>query len=166
MKKWCVLLIVLMTIATLGTSQAQIAGLTVPSGSNRHTDLTRVITPITGTTITISPMQLDAPAIGSATIDAAHPGYRISPKYMGISHQDESDVGPVTSNPNLVYRKLLQNLLAYGAGPIMLRYGSDYLPAPVNGVRVAPPLMQAAPLAVLAHEYLGALSSGGKPLRR
>src|SRR6516164_5024038 len=68
------------------------------------------------------------PSIGTAVIDAAHPGDAIPAGFLGFSHewgQAQLLMGdpPIGTNP--IYRQLLDNLTAYGGGPISLRIGGN-----------------------------------------
>jgi hypothetical protein len=56
------------------------------------------------------------------------PGQAIPATFMGLSHEwggAQSMMGDSTAGINNIYRQLLQNLTAYGSGPIVLRIGGD-----------------------------------------
>jgi Glycosyl hydrolase family 79 C-terminal beta domain/Abnormal spindle-like microcephaly-assoc'd, ASPM-SPD-2-Hydin len=56
------------------------------------------------------------------------PGIAIAPTFMGLSHEwgtAQAMMGDSTTGVNNTYRQLLQNLTAYGSGPIHLRIGGD-----------------------------------------
>jgi hypothetical protein len=61
-------------------------------------------------------------AIGTA------PGIAIPATFMGWSHEwgtAQYIMGDSTTGVDHIYRQLLQNLMAYGSGPILLRIGGD-----------------------------------------
>src|SRR5437868_15498639 len=69
--------------------------------------------------------------LASASIDPSQAGYTISPTFMGFSHEwnvgspqtlGASDylLGSPSSGTNPIYRQLIENLLAYGAGPFVV----------------------------------------------
>jgi hypothetical protein len=72
---------------------------------------------------------LQGTALGSATVDATKPGIEIPATFMGFSHElgfsiPEQLMGlPGQTNP--IYRQLVKNLLAYGAGPLVIRMGGN-----------------------------------------
>lgn len=55
------------------------------------------------------------------------PGLAISPTFMGLSHEWDFEpyMGQARTGANAAYRQLLQNLMAYGSGPLNLRIGGD-----------------------------------------
>jgi hypothetical protein len=58
----------------------------------------------------------------------ANPGIAIPATFMGLSHEwgvAQTLMGDSTAGVNQIYRQLLQNLLAYGSGPILVRIGGD-----------------------------------------
>ena len=68
------------------------------------------------------------PSIGTAVIDAAHPGDAIPAGFLGFSHewgQAQLLMGDPAIGTNPIYRQLLDNLTAYGGGPISLRIGGN-----------------------------------------
>jgi hypothetical protein len=72
----------------------------------------------------------DTPTLASISIDTAHPGLTISPTFMGFSHewsvaQQLMGSSTATSGANPIYRQLIQNLLASGGGPFVLRVGGN-----------------------------------------
>jgi hypothetical protein len=81
-------------------------------------------------------------ALGTATINAANPGLQIPATFLGFSHEwtggPQLMGQPGSTNP--IYRQLVKNLLAYGAGPLIVRIGgnsTDTTGEPATGV-VAP----------------------------
>jgi hypothetical protein len=55
-------------------------------------------------------------------------GKTISPTFMGLSHEwgtAQTMLGDSTTGTNSIYRQLLQNLTAYGSGPLNLRIGGN-----------------------------------------
>ncbi len=83
--------------------------------------------------------------LATATINAANPGLQIPPTFLGFSHEwSASSGGPALmgqpGGTNPIYRQLVKNLMAYGAGPLIVRIGgnsTDTTGEPVAGV-VAP----------------------------
>jgi hypothetical protein len=68
------------------------------------------------------------PSIATAVIDAAHPGNAIPAGFLGFSHewgQAQLLMGDPAIGTNPIYRQLLDNLTAYGGGPISLRIGGN-----------------------------------------
>ena len=68
------------------------------------------------------------PSIATAVIDAAHPGDAIPAGFLGFSHewgQAQLLMGDPTIGTNPIYRQLLENLMAYGGGPISIRVGGN-----------------------------------------
>ena len=73
--------------------------------------------------------------LASVNVDPTQPGNAISPKYMGFSHEWWDDpplkgggallMGSPSTGNNPIYRQLIQNLLAYGAGPFVVRIGGN-----------------------------------------
>ncbi len=56
------------------------------------------------------------------------PGQAIPATFMGLSHEwgnAQTMMGDSTTGVDNIYRQLLQNLMAYGSGPIHLRIGGD-----------------------------------------
>jgi hypothetical protein len=86
-------------------------------------------------------------ALGSAAVDAGAPGIQVPASFIGFSHewggQDELMGQPGRTNP--IYRQLLKNLTAYGAGPIVIRIGGNSTDS--SG---APTTTTVAPMAQLA----------------
>jgi hypothetical protein len=71
-----------------------------------------------------------AEAIGSLTISPNEPGLPIAPTFMGFSHEfgwsiPEQLMGVPGQGTNPLYRQLANNLLAYGAGPLVIRMGGN-----------------------------------------
>lgn len=78
-------------------------------------------------TVTVQGPAPQNQGLGSATVDATKPGIQIPATYMGLSHEWD---GPAVlmgqpGNTNPIYRQLVKNLLAYGAGPIVIRIGGN-----------------------------------------
>jgi hypothetical protein len=68
------------------------------------------------------------PSIATATIDPTQPGNAIAPGYLGFSHewgQAQLLMGDPAIGTNPIYRQLLENLMAYGGGPISIRVGGN-----------------------------------------
>ena len=94
--------------------------------------------------------------IASVSVDATRPGFQVPATFLGISHDwgdAEKMMGDPATGTNPIYRKLINNLLAYGAHPPIFRVGADaddlaYLPDP-------PTTAQTAPLVQL-HKDIGA----------
>jgi hypothetical protein len=89
-----------------------------------------------------------------ASVDPTQPGATLSPTYLGFSHEwDDAPplhgggptlMGSPGSGTNPIYRQLLENLLAYGAGPFPVRIGgnsTDYTKEP-SGPNVVAPFAQ------------------------
>ena len=86
-----------------------------------------------------SPMVSDSPGTTSVSppSDTAYlatvrigttQGQAISPTFMGLSHEwgtAQTMLGDSTTGVNYTYRQLLQNLIAYGSGPLNLRIGGN-----------------------------------------
>jgi hypothetical protein len=67
------------------------------------------------------------PSIATAVIDAAHPGNAVPAGFLGFSHewgQAQLLMGDPAIGTNPIYRQLLENLMAYGGGPISIRVGA------------------------------------------
>jgi hypothetical protein len=67
-------------------------------------------------------------SIATATIDPTQPGSAIPPGYIGFSHewgQAQLLMGDPAIGTNPIYRQLLENLMAYGGGPISIRVGGN-----------------------------------------
>jgi hypothetical protein len=66
-------------------------------------------------------------SLGTATVDASRPGIQIPASFMGFSHEwgGQNDLMGQPGRTNNIYRQLLRNLTAYGAGPIMIRMGGN-----------------------------------------
>ena len=87
--------------------------------------------------------------LAAARLDTEHPGPLIPPTFLGFSHDwgdAEKMMGDPATGSNPLYRKLVQNLLAFGADPPIIRVGADaddlaYLPDPPTQSQIAP-LMQ------------------------
>jgi hypothetical protein len=94
--------------------------------------------------------------IALVSVDATRPGFQIPATFLGISHdwgEAEKMMGDPSTGTNPIYRKLVNNLLAFGADPPTIRVGADaddlaYLPDP-------PTTAQTAPLVQL-HKDIGA----------
>jgi PKD repeat protein len=93
-----------------------------------------------GKSVTITVQQ--GAALGTASVDATKPGTQIQESFLGFSHEWSSP--PVLmgqpGNTNPIYRQLVENLTAYGGGPLLIRIGgnsTDTTTAPTTGV-VAP----------------------------
>jgi Glycosyl hydrolase family 79 C-terminal beta domain len=68
------------------------------------------------------------PSIATAEIDTTHPGNAIPAGFLGFSHewgQAQLLMGDPAIGTNPIYRQLLDNLTAYGGGPISLRIGGN-----------------------------------------
>jgi Glycosyl hydrolase family 79 C-terminal beta domain len=68
------------------------------------------------------------PSIATAEIDPANPGSAIPAGFLGLSHewgQAQLLMGDPAIGTNPIYRQLLDNLTAYGGGPISLRIGGN-----------------------------------------
>jgi Glycosyl hydrolase family 79 C-terminal beta domain len=82
----------------------------------------------------------DASAIATASINLSPPGSTIPPTFIGFSHEWSAGptlMGSRASGTNPIYRQLVENLLAYGAGPMVIRIGgnsTDATGAPQPGV--------------------------------
>ncbi len=66
-------------------------------------------------------------ALATASVDPSKPGFQIPGSFMGYSHEWNSQdrlLGQPTQ-PNPYYRQLIKNLLAYGAGPLIIRFGGN-----------------------------------------
>jgi hypothetical protein len=71
-----------------------------------------------------------AETIGSVTITPDEPGQAIAPTFMGFSHEfgwniPQQLMGVPGQGTNPIYRQLANNLLAYGAGPLIIRMGGN-----------------------------------------
>jgi len=69
-----------------------------------------------------------APELGSATADPTSLGVTIPGSFLGFSHEwsgGQELMGDPATATNPVYRQLIQNLLAYGAGPFVVRIGGN-----------------------------------------
>jgi hypothetical protein len=106
--------------------------------------------------------------IASVRVDATRPGLQIPATFLGISHdwgEAEKMMGDPATGTNPIYRKLINNLIAFGADPPIFRVGGAaddlaYLPDP-------PTTAQTAPLVQLykdigAKFYLGVNLANGK----
>lgn len=76
------------------------------------------------------PRAAQGAAIATVTVDVSHPGAPIPATFMGLSHEwstaQQLMGSPSTATGlNPIYRQLVQNLLAYGAGPIIIRIGGN-----------------------------------------
>ncbi len=120
-----------------GATSLDLSGVGAVSGSSvkvtpsETTSYTLVATNASGAesksvSVTVQPQ---ATALGSAAVDAAKPGIQIPSTFMGFSHElgwniPEQLMGlPGQTNP--IYRQLVKNLLAYGAGPLVIRMGGN-----------------------------------------
>ena len=68
------------------------------------------------------------PSIANAVIDPTQPGNAVAPGYIGFSHewgQAQLLMGDPAIGINPIYRQLLDNLTAYGGGPISIRVGGN-----------------------------------------
>ncbi len=68
------------------------------------------------------------PSIATAVIDPTQPGNAVAPGYLGFSHewgQGQLLMGDPAIGTNPIYRQLLENLMAYGGGPISIRVGGN-----------------------------------------
>jgi Glycosyl hydrolase family 79 C-terminal beta domain len=68
------------------------------------------------------------PSIANAVIDPTQPGNAVAPGYIGFSHewgQAQLLMGDPAIGTNPIYRQLLDNLTAYGGGPISIRVGGN-----------------------------------------
>jgi hypothetical protein len=68
------------------------------------------------------------PSIANAVIDPTRPGNAVAPGYIGFSHewgQAQLLMGDPAIGTNPIYRQLLENLTAYGGGPISIRVGGN-----------------------------------------
>ena len=68
------------------------------------------------------------PSIANAVIDPTQPGNAVAPGYIGFSHewgQAQLLMGDPAIGTNPIYRQLLENLTAYGGGPISIRVGGN-----------------------------------------
>jgi hypothetical protein len=78
--------------------------------------------------------------LASITIDTFHPGWGVSPTFIGFSHEwsvAQQLMGAPATGTNPMYRQLVGNLLAYGGGPLSVRVGgnsTDSTVEPVPGV--------------------------------
>lgn len=68
-------------------------------------------------------------ATGIANIDVGNtPGLSIPSNFLGLAHEwgmAQTFMGDSTVGVDLIYRQLLQNLTAYGAGPMLVRIGGN-----------------------------------------
>jgi hypothetical protein len=67
-------------------------------------------------------------SIATATIDPTQPGSAIPAGFLGFSHewgQAQLLMGDPAIGTNPIYRQLLENLMAYGGGPISIRVGGN-----------------------------------------
>ena len=67
-------------------------------------------------------------SIANAVIDPNQPGNAVAPGYIGFSHewgQAQLLMGDPAIGTNPIYRQLLDNLTAYGGGPISIRVGGN-----------------------------------------
>jgi hypothetical protein len=67
------------------------------------------------------------PAIAEIRMDTK-PGRSISPTFMGIAHEwgdGQAIMGSSATGVNQIYRNLLNNLTAYGSGPMIVRIGGN-----------------------------------------
>lgn len=84
--------------------------------------------------------------MASVRVDATRPGFQVPATFLGISHDwgdAEKMMGDPATGTNPIYRKLINNLFAYGAGPPIFRVGADaddltYLPDPPTTAQTAP----------------------------
>jgi hypothetical protein len=68
------------------------------------------------------------PSIANAVIDPTQAGNAVPPGYIGFSHewgQAQLLMGDPAIGTNPIYRQLLDNLTAYGGGPISIRVGGN-----------------------------------------
>jgi Glycosyl hydrolase family 79 C-terminal beta domain len=68
------------------------------------------------------------PSIANAEIDPTQAGNAVPPGYIGFSHewgQAQLLMGDPAIGTNPIYRQLLDNLTAYGGGPISIRVGGN-----------------------------------------
>ena len=68
------------------------------------------------------------PSIANATIDPTQPGNAVPAGFIGFSHewgQAQLLMGDPAIGTNPIYRQLLENLMAYGGGPISIRVGGN-----------------------------------------
>ena len=68
------------------------------------------------------------PSIANAVIDPTQAGNAVPPGYIGFSHewgQAQLLMGDPAIGTNPIYRQLLDNLAAYGSGPISIRVGGN-----------------------------------------
>src|SRR5579859_850139 len=73
--------------------------------------------------------------LASASVDPTQPGTTIPARYLGFSHEWSDGpplmgggallMGAPSNGTNPIYRQLIQNLLAYGAGPFEVRIGGN-----------------------------------------
>jgi len=97
------------------------------TGSNTYT---LTVSNSSGSTTATAPVTVTtAAALNSAgTVTLGSPGLTVSPTFMGLSIGSTSYqaiLGTPTTGTNKIYRKLLSNLTAYGAGPINMRIGGN-----------------------------------------
>ena len=117
-----------------GAENISISGVTAVTGESV------AVTPAATTTYTLTATNASGSATKSATvivqgnsaietasIDPSKPGMRISPTFMGFSHEwtGAAPLMGTTGNTNPIYRKLVKNLLAYGGGPLIVRIGGN-----------------------------------------
>jgi hypothetical protein len=68
-----------------------------------------------------------AGSLGAATVNTSQPGLQIPASFMGLSHEwgAQTDLMGEGGKTNQIYRQLLRNLTAYGAGPVVIRMGGN-----------------------------------------
>jgi hypothetical protein len=125
------------------------------SGVSSVTGTSATVTPSETTTYTLTATNADGSAeqsvtitvqqgaaLGTASVDPTKPGTQIQSSFLGFSHEWSGPpvlMGP-PGNTNPIYRQLVNNLTAYGGGPLLVRIGgnsTDKTTAPTTGV-VAP----------------------------
>src|SRR5579859_5398866 len=69
-----------------------------------------------------------ASPLATVTVDVTQPGLTIPSTFMGFSHEwstGQQLMGSPSTGSNPIYRQLVQNLLAYGGGPLSIRIGGN-----------------------------------------
>jgi len=68
-----------------------------------------------------------AGSLGAATVNTSQPGLQIPASFMGFSHEwgGQTELMGESGKTNQIYRQLLRNLTAHGAGPVVIRMGGN-----------------------------------------
>jgi hypothetical protein len=100
----------------------------VPAQTTTYTLVASNATASVSKNVTVVVNQPDS--IATMTVRADNPGLAISPRFMGFSHEfgwsiPQQLMGVPGQGTNPIYRQLANNLLAYGAGPLIIRMGGN-----------------------------------------